>query len=132
MCLIQAMYLFPPAQSNLVSLSLPLSPFLLSLFPPSFLPLFPIRPEGSQRISDSEISDYDCEEGVGVITGTALSLFTHWEPVKPGHGFTHWEPVTLEPRFTGTQSNQGLASSYVLLSSYVLCQHKPASEFCLC
>lgn len=25
---------------------------------------------GSQRISDSEISDYDCEDGVGVITGT--------------------------------------------------------------
>lgn len=25
--------------------------------------------EGSQRISDSEISDYDCEDGVGVITG---------------------------------------------------------------
>lgn len=28
--------------------------------------------EGSQRISDSEISDYDCEDGVGVITGNVL------------------------------------------------------------
>ncbi|CAL8259941.1 unnamed protein product [Boreogadus saida] len=48
---------------------------------------------GSQRISDSEISDYDCEEGVGVITGMALSFFARWELVK------------LEPRFTGNQSN---------------------------
>lgn len=29
--------------------------------------------EGSQRISDSEISDYDCEDGVGVITGKDCS-----------------------------------------------------------
>ena len=85
------MYLFPPAQINLLPLSF--SPFFLSLFPPSFLPLFPLRPEGSQRISDSEISDYDCEEGVGVITGMALSFFARWEPVK------------LEPRLTGNQSN---------------------------
>lgn len=24
---------------------------------------------GSQRISDSEFSDYDCEDGIGVISG---------------------------------------------------------------
>ncbi len=29
--------------------------------------------QGSQRISDSEISDYDCEDGVGVITGNIWS-----------------------------------------------------------
>lgn len=26
-------------------------------------------PAGSQRISDSEFSDYDCEDGIGVISG---------------------------------------------------------------
>ncbi|CDQ88311.1 unnamed protein product [Oncorhynchus mykiss] len=29
---------------------------------------FSISPPGSQRISDSEISDYDCEDGVGVVS----------------------------------------------------------------
>lgn len=48
--------------------SFSLSPLYL-LFPAS-LPfgLF-LSLKGSQRISDSEISDYDCEDGVGVITG---------------------------------------------------------------
>uniref|UniRef100_A0A8D3BZV5 Regulating synaptic membrane exocytosis 2 n=1 Tax=Scophthalmus maximus TaxID=52904 RepID=A0A8D3BZV5_SCOMX len=33
------------------------------------------RLQRSQRISDSEISDYDCEDGVGVITGNAPWLY---------------------------------------------------------
>lgn len=33
---------------------------------------FSISPPGSQRISDSEISDYDCEDGVGVVSGKIL------------------------------------------------------------
>lgn len=28
-----------------------------------------VSPVGSQRISDSEFSDYDCEDGVGVVSG---------------------------------------------------------------
>lgn len=34
-------------------------------------------PAGSQRISDSEFSDYDCEDGIGVISG---ELFFHYAP----------------------------------------------------
>lgn len=44
-----------------------LTPSSLCVF--THLPVFPVFPTGSQRISDSEISDYDCEDGVGVITG---------------------------------------------------------------
>lgn len=25
---------------------------------------------GSKRISDSEVSDYDCDDGIGVVSGT--------------------------------------------------------------
>uniref|UniRef100_A0A8D3BLB7 Regulating synaptic membrane exocytosis 2 n=1 Tax=Scophthalmus maximus TaxID=52904 RepID=A0A8D3BLB7_SCOMX len=35
------------------------------------------RLQRSQRISDSEISDYDCEDGVGVITGNAPCTSSH-------------------------------------------------------
>lgn len=34
-------------------------------------------PAGSQRISDSEFSDYDCEDGIGVISG---ELLVHYAP----------------------------------------------------
>lgn len=44
--------------------------------------------EGSQRISDSEISDYDCEDGVGVITGNIyiyiFMLTREWLGKKSG------------------------------------------------
>lgn len=35
---------------------------------------FHLNLKGSQRISDSEISDYDCEDGVGVITGKHTNI----------------------------------------------------------
>lgn len=40
--------------------------------------LLSVSPVGSQRISDSEFSDYDCEEGVGVVSGK-ISVT---EPIK--------------------------------------------------
>lgn len=43
---------------------------ILSLFPPVWLSA------GSQRISDSEFSDYDCEDGIGVISGESTSTST--------------------------------------------------------
>lgn len=52
-----------------------LSLHLISLSPrnPHVPPCLTCPPlTGSQRISDSEISDYDCEDGVGVITGNKL------------------------------------------------------------
>lgn len=58
-----------------IKLTSPSSPISLSLLirPCTSFSLFCLslsrHLEGSQRISDSEISDYDCEDGVGVITG---------------------------------------------------------------
>lgn len=29
---------------------------------------------GSKRISDSEVSDYDCDDGIGVVSGIAFQI----------------------------------------------------------
>lgn len=62
--------LFSPSLCLSLSLLIrPFTPFSLLCFP------LPLHLEGSQRISDSEISDYDCEDGVGVITGNILRSY---------------------------------------------------------
>lgn len=30
---------------------------------------------GSKRISDSEVSDYDCDDGIGVVSGTNVLIY---------------------------------------------------------
>lgn len=53
--------------------------------------------EGSQRISDSEISDYDCEDGVGVITGNVLGGKNTQETAHPV------APLNFVPRSNNTR-----------------------------
>lgn len=43
-----------------------------------------LSPEGSQRISDSEFSDYDGEDGVGVVSGKMLAGTVKMTPSDGG------------------------------------------------
>lgn len=81
----------PPSLPVLsLSRSLPLS-FSIALYPSPHLclSLSLTAPTGSQRISDGEFSDYDCEDGIGVISGES------WPRTLPGPGPSHslWRPL---------------------------------------
>lgn len=56
--------------------------------------------KGSQRISDSEISDYDCEDGVGVITGILRSYYQYHPRLING-----WEWMNGWTHFNTSESN---------------------------
>ncbi|CAJ0946116.1 unnamed protein product, partial [Ranitomeya imitator] len=45
---------------------------------------------GSKRISDSEVSDYDCDDGVGVVSGIVAFAVKHDESRRPDDQIKFW------------------------------------------